>query len=173
MTRQPWRLTRAAGLQGGSMRSPVSAFSAIAFSLFLSACQGPDLPGDLIATSEASSFSMIQGAPLDIPMWIASPSELPEDLRGRNNCTFAFGQSAAQWDFHPEGACWERPGPDGWTRNQQYRVHVPALAECGGGAGDVSPIRICRAPGELNPCHINPTTGPRGCALCVLSLACH
>ena len=107
-----------------------------------------------------------------LPAWITHPEELPPGLMGRNNCTFLFGQ-AAQWDFHPDGACWERPGPDGWTRQQQHRVHVWQLAACGNGPGDVSPVRVCRAPGEPNPCHINALTGPTGCALCVRSVECH
>jgi len=147
--------------------------SAIALVAFLAACRSPESPVSLVEATEVASFSHVSSGPPLIPAWLADPDTLPLGLRGRNNCRFSFGQSTAQWDFHPDGACWERPGPDGWTRQQQHRIHVPHLADCGGGAGDVSPIRVCRAPGEANPCPVNPLTGPTGCALCVRAVACH
>jgi hypothetical protein len=108
-----------------------------------------------------------------IASWILNPDTLPPGRMGKNNCTFAFGQVVPQWDFHPDAGCWERPGPEGWTRNQQYKIHVPQHDACGGGPADVSPIRVCLAPGLANPCPINATTGPNGCALCVRSVICH
>lgn len=149
-----------------------SALALLAFSL---ACSSQD-PSLTAADTPAAAQSVhsAKGPPL-LPAWITDPEHFPLGLRGRNNCAFAFGQSTAQWDFHPDGACWERPGPDGWTRQQQYRVHVPSLASCGGGAGDVSPIRVCRTggAGQTTPCQINPLTGPNGCALCVAAVVCH
>ena len=130
------------------------------------------------APSESSSMaSDLDGALLakavTIPAWVLNPETLPPGLRGTNNCTFRFGANTTQWNFHEDGGCWERPGPDGWTRQQAHRIHVPELAECNGGPGDVSPIRVCQAPGLENPCPINPTTGPNSCAQCVRSFNCH
>lgn len=110
---------------------------------------------------------------MSIPAWALQPENFPPGLKGTNNCTFRFGQNVPQWNFHEDAGCWERNAPDGWTRQQQHRIHVPALVECNGGPADLSPIRICRAPGLENPCPINPTTGPNGCALCVRSFNCH
>lgn len=130
------------------------------------------------ASNSVDPVLLFEGAAFSgMPQWITEPNEVPEGLRGTNNCTFPFGQSTAQWDFHSEGACWERPGTDGWTRHQQYLVHVPAIGECGGGAADVSPIRVCRegGAGQVSPCPLGPRpiTGPNGCAICVAVVACH
>ena len=133
-------------------------------------CTADVTPSGLVTGDERAFAHVGHGA---LPSWITEPAHFPEDLMGRNNCSFAFGQPTAQWDFHSDGACWERPGPDGWTRQQQHRIHVRQLAACGGGSGDVSPVRVCRAPGQPNPCLINPTTGPTGCALCIRNVACH
>ena len=108
-----------------------------------------------------------------LPAWITDPGTMPEGLMGQNNCTFPLRLSNAQWDHHPDGACWERPGPDGWTRQQLHRVHVAQHAACGGGPADVSPIRVCQAPDLPNPCNINPLTGVNGCAVCVVEVLCH
>lgn len=111
-----------------------------------------------------------------IPSWVTDPSEVPAGLRGKNNCTFPFGNATAMWNFHSEGACWERSGPAGWTRQQQHRVHASSVAACGGGAGDVSPIRVCRSGGQGQPtpfCLVNRQTGPNGCAVCITSVVCH
>lgn len=127
----------------------------------------PAEPAEVQASLDAEGVSAL-------PAWILDPAEVPEGLRGQNNCSFAIGQATAEWNYHPDGSCWEHPGPDGWTRNQQYRVHVHALAACGGGAGDVSPIRVCRLPPfQPNICPETPTTGPLGCAICVRSVTCH
>jgi hypothetical protein len=109
----------------------------------------------------------------ELPAWITEPAEVPEGLRGTNNCAFYVPLAGAQWSFHPDGACWERPGPDGWTRQQQHNVHVPSHPECNGRPADVSPIRVCRNPFEPNPCHMSATTGPNGCAVCVKKVVCH
>ena len=122
------------------------------------------------ARSTMPTIMQISGS---IPSWILNPATLPPGRRGQNNCTFQFGQDIPQWDFHPDAGCWEHAGPDGWTRQVQYKLHVPHHSDCGGGPADVSPIRVCQAPGIANPCPINPTTGPLGCALCVRSLTCH
>lgn len=142
----------------------------------LLACGGPSTPvaptttlgralqvTDVAATKSAS----------ELPDWIVNPAVLPPGRVGTNNCTFAFGQNVPQWDFHPDAGCWEHIGPDGWTRNQQQRIHVPQLAACGGLPGDANAIRVCRAPGLANPCSIDAVTGPAGCARCVVNPVCH
>src|SRR5688572_4833263 len=52
-------------------------------------------------------------SPLELPAWIAYPTVFPDGLKGKSNCTFGFGPNAtdAIWDFHADGACWERSGP--------------------------------------------------------------
>ena len=122
---------------------------------------------DLIAlTDPGASVSK------SLPDWAKYPEEMPQGLRGRNNCTFPIA-SGSQWNFHEDGSCWERPGPDGWTRQQQHNVHVPHLPLCGNGPADIGSIRICRGPGQPSPCANNPRTGPNGCAVCVPSIACY
>jgi hypothetical protein len=154
--------------------------AAIAVTVFVFACAKPVSPtASPISPSTAAALGAgavpltIQSEPPLLPAWITDPEEFPVGLKGQNNCTFGFGAPGAQWDFHPDGACWERRAPDGWIRQQQHRVHVPQLASCGGGAGDLSPIRVCRAPGEPNPCFIDASTGPNGCARCVVKVTCH
>jgi hypothetical protein len=115
---------------------------------------------------------------LEVPHWVAEPSTLPLGLEGTNNCTrFAIGNTTAQWDFHSDGACWERQGPDGWTRQQQHRVHVESSStSCGGGPADVFVIRVCREGGAGQPtpfCAFHQQTGPLGCAICVPGVVCH
>lgn len=155
------------------MRSYRHYFS-LAFSALLLACDA--VPQ---ASNSVDPVLLFEGraAVSGMPRWITEPDEFPEGMKGTNNCTFAFGRNGAQWDFHGEGGCWERPGPDGWTRQQQHLVHVPVVAECGGGAADFSPIRACREGGEgqVGPCPLGPrpNTGPNGCAICVAMLVCH
>jgi hypothetical protein len=87
--------------------------AALVLVAFLAACGTPESPGNPIeATVVAASLQASLGPPL-LLAWITDPEKLPAGLMGRNNCTFAFGQATAQWDLHPDGACWERPGPDG------------------------------------------------------------
>ena len=136
----------------------------------MSVSQSNATPSDIRGVIPPSGILPVNGA---IPSWLLNPEELPPGRRGKNNCTFAFGQNIPQWDFHPDAGCWERPGPDGWTRQQQSKMHVPEHPDCGGGPADVAPIRVCQAPGLANPCPINPMTGPNGCALCVRSVTCH
>lgn len=171
------------------MRSPepigVAAAATVRCSLGLAlalmsvvSCAGPTAPPNAsVAGPTAIGPVELGGGQPPLPAWILEPAAVPEGLRGVNNCTFPFGPNAADgvWDYHPEGACWERPGPDGWTRQQQNVVHVPQHVLCGGGPADVSPIRICRAggPGQPTPCDVNPVTGPLGCAICVRSVVCH
>ena len=118
------------------------------------------------------SLQAVLAKAVSVPSWILNPETFPPGLQGTNNCTFRFGQNVT-WDYHGDAGCWERPGPDGWTRQQGHRIHVAVLAECNGGPGDVSPVRVCKAPGLENPCPINLTTGPNGCAQCVRSFSCH
>jgi hypothetical protein len=107
--------------------------------------------------------------------WIVNPATLPEGRVGKNNCTFPFGQDVPQWDLHPEASCWEHAGPDGWTRQQFQKIHIPQFPSCGGGPGDATAIRVCRlgGQGQPAPCFLNPVTGPNGCARCVVNPTCH
>jgi hypothetical protein len=108
--------------------------------------------------------------------WIVNPATLPEGRIGKNNCTTFPFPSEYQWNLHPDGGCWEHSGPDGWTRVQFQRVHIPSgFASCGGGSGDATAIQVCRAGsrGQPSPCLIDPVTGPRGCARCVVNPTCH
>jgi hypothetical protein len=139
------------------------------------ACSSPASPGTDPRTSKPAMGTATSAAP-ELPSWIALPEVLPPGLESRNNCTFPTG-IPTQWDYHPDGACWERPGPDGWTRQQQHRLHASAVPGCGGGPGDVSPIRVCRSggAGQRGPsaaCETE-TTGPLGCVICVRSFVCH
>ncbi len=129
------------------------------------------------ALGDSTSLTMptIMQVAGSIPSWILNPATLPPGRMGKNNCTFAFGQVVPQWDFHPDAGCWEHSGPDGWTRQQFQKIHIPNLASCGGGPGDATAIRVCRlgGQGQPQPCFIDPTTGPNGCARCVVNPECH
>lgn len=138
-------------------------------------CSGSDtLVAAIPAPPAAVAVVQASFGPPTLPDWIRHPFEFPAGLMGSNNCTFAPGAATAQWDFHPDGGCWERLGPDGWTRQQQHRIHVTQHAACGGGAADLSNTRVCRAPSVPNPCAIDLLTGPNGCARCVIQpVVCH
>jgi hypothetical protein len=131
----------------------------------------PPADGSVMLAEAASSAS----GPAGLPAWILHPAELPEGRVGKNNCTFAFGSNVPQWDFHPDAGCWEHAGPDGWTRQQFRRLHIPNLAACGGGPGDAEAVRVCRVggAGQPSPCALDPHTGPNGCARCVINPTCH
>jgi len=107
-----------------------------------------------------------------LPAWVGAPSTLPLGKLGENNCTFQLPANA-QWDVHPDAGCWERPGRDGWTRQQFQNVHAPALTACGGGPADLTGIRVCRAgsAGQLPPC--GALAGPLNCETCTLNTTCH
>ena len=142
----------------------------------VTACASPAAPSKTVLNGDViQSFGALAGPP-SMPAWIANPAVIPSGQKGKNNCSFPLGPGATGgiWNFHADGACWERPGPDGWIRQHQNVVHVPQHALCDG-AADVSPIRICREGGadQPTPCDENPTTGPLGCAVCVRSVACH
>jgi hypothetical protein len=111
----------------------------------------------------------------ELPAWIVNPPTLPPGRVGKNNCKFAFGLDTPKWDVHPDAGCWEHAGPDGWTRQQFQKIHVPSMPQCGGRPGDATAIRVCRAggAGQPSPCFIDKTTGPRGCARCVVNPECH
>ena len=145
--------------------------------LFMIACANPPAPSSTVVDGRLAQSLEAPTGPPPIPAWIADPAVFPDGLKGRNNCTFPFGPGATGgiWDYHADGACWERAGPDGWVRQHQNVVHVPQHASCGGGPADVSPIRICRqgGAGQPSPCDVNPTTGLLGCAICVRSVVCH
>ena len=87
------------------------------------------------ALGDSTSLTMptIMQVAGSIPSWILNPATLPPGRMGKNNCTFAFGQVVPQWDFHPDAGCWEHSGPDGWTRQQFQKIHIPNLASCGAG----------------------------------------
>jgi len=144
----------------------------------LVACGGADAPSPPMLPTPARGLaqSVSDSVPKQatgLPAWIVEPSTPPDGRVGKNNCTFAFGQAVPQWDFHPDAGCWEHAGPDGWTRQQYKRIHVPTLPACGGGPGDATGIRVCRAPGLANPCFMDQVTGPNGCARCVVNPVCH
>ena len=158
-----------------------------AFVLVLAACSAGDIPATptpLGGPSQSSSISIgdsrvasVTGAQQvvgDLPSWILNPVALPPGRVGKNNCTFQF-PAGYQWNAHPEGGCWEHPGPDGWFRQQFQKIHIPNFASCGGGPGDATAIRVCRlgGQGQPQPCFIDPTTGPNGCARCVVNPECH
>ena len=142
-------------------------WSSMALVLSLAACSSPTSP--LEGSGSAGSGSLKAGE--GTPAWVLQPEALPPGLQGQNNCTFA---EPGQWDAHPEGGCWERPGPDGWSRQQSNSIHFDSLPRCGGGPGDVSQIRVCKlgSEGEISPCD-GTETGPLGCALCVRVVTCH
>jgi hypothetical protein len=145
--------------------------------ILLLGCSAPVSPSASGPVAAVGAGGPLRSISLELPPWIAEPAVLPAGLQGTNNCSFPFGNTSAQWDFHPDGACWEHPAPDGWTRNQQHRVHASSVPLCGGGPGDVSPIRMCRAggPGQPGPspaCE-TPQTGPNGCVICIRSVVCH
>jgi hypothetical protein len=156
------------------MGSGLAQYSAAALLALSVGCSNPASPHADAGTPTTLHFSSADDAPPALPAWITHPEVVPSELRGRNNCTFAFGVPGAQWNYYPDGACWERPGPDGWTRQQQYRVYVSHSPRCEGRAADYSPIRVCRAgaAGALSPCPGNPI-GPNGCAICVPKVVCH
>jgi hypothetical protein len=122
-----------------------------------------------------SANAVVPPTASELAAWIVEPSTLPPERVGKNNCTFPFGQNVPQWNFHADAGCWERPGPDGWTRNQFQRIHIPSSPFCNGGPGDANAIRVCRAgePGQRSPCSIDPVTGSDGCARCVVHPTCH
>ena len=138
----------------------------------LIACPGSDGPVSFSASDLPDSPTLSAVVSSSPPKWVIYPEQLPKGLRGQNSCTFPIGNASAQWDYYEDGACWERPGPDGWTRQQQHHVHVNRTAVCANGPADISNVRICRGPGEDTPCALNPRTGPNGCALCVSTVTC-
>lgn len=133
------------------MTSAAPACPVIVLTLLVTGCSAPVSPSPADITADhpvgpSATVNQVVGSP-ELPAWIAEPAVLPAGLRGLNNCTFPFGNPTVQWDFHPDGACWEHPAPEGWTRNQQHRVHATSVPLCGGGPGDVFPIRMCRPGG--------------------------
>ena len=150
-------------------------FRAAVLAAVLTGCSAPVSPSSSDAVPAGSTrLSLEAGAPSSLPLWITEPATLPAGRVGQNNCTFLF-VAGAQWDVHPEGGCWEHPAADGWTRQQLQQIHVPAFASCGGGPGDATAIRVCRAggAGQPSPCLIDRFTGPNGCARCVINPTCH
>jgi hypothetical protein len=169
MSNEPMTLSRAVALCATLLLAACTAMERPVAPTPLNSSQSSAGLGD-ITRSTMPAIMQVAGT---IPSWILNPATLPPDRMGKNNCRFQFGQNIPEWDFHPDAGCWEHAGPDGWTRQQQYKLHVPNHPDCGDGPADVSPIRVCQAPGIANPCPINPTTGPLGCAICVRSLTCH
>ena len=159
------------------MTNAVRLFSGVALAMLVFGCSPPVAPSPSRTVQVGGAVGSLQAtpSPSSLPAWITQPTTLPDGRVGRNNCSFPFGQDVPQWDFHADAGCWEHDGPDGWTRNQQQRIHIPNFRACGGGPGDANVIRVCRAggPGQPNPCPIDPITGPNGCARCVINPTCH
>src|SRR5688572_12702391 len=85
------------------------------------ACASPSAPSTTVMGGGLTQSLAALTGPPSLPAWIANPQEIPSGLKGKNNCTFRFGPGATGgiWDYHADGACWERPGPDGWVRQHQ------------------------------------------------------
>ena len=144
--------------------------ASMALVVSLAACSSPTSPLEEVTGSDGSRTLKAGGS--GIPAWVLNPQALPVGMQGQNNCTFAF---AGQWDAHPEGGCWEHPGPDGWIRQQANLLHSESLGRCDSGPGDAYQIRVCKAGvGEdvVSPCD-GALTGPLGCAICVRVVTCH
>jgi hypothetical protein len=158
---------------------PVATTMCVMVSLI--ACAAPDTgPAPTAPSLVERSASRIGGLVVlqtatGLPAWIVEPSALPPGTVGKNSCTFSLGPNVPQWDFHADAGCWEHAGPDGWTRQQFERIHIPSSPACGGGPGDVAAVRICKAGGlgQPSPCPLGPVTGPSGCAPCVSDTTCH
>ena len=160
---------------GDSMSNAVRILPGIALTICLAGCSAPVSPSPLNVAAVGSAMgSLHEPSPSPLPAWILEPATLPDGRVGKNNCTFAF-PTDYQWDVHPDGGCWQHNVADGWTRQQFQRMHIPAFASCGGGPGDATAIRVCRAggAGQPSPCLIDPRTGPNGCSRCVVNPTCH
>ena len=158
------------------MTSAARFFFSMALAMILPGCSGPVSPS-LSSTIQINSplgSLRSESATSSLPVWITEPVVLPDGRVGKNNCTFALPLGYA-WDAHPDGGCWEHQAPEGWTRQQSQKIHVPSFPSCGGGPGDATFIRVCRAGGrgQPSPCLIDPITGPNGCARCVINPTCH
>ena len=108
-----------------------------------------------------------------LPDWVYNPSELPDGLVGKSNCTFAFSPTVpAEPTKHPDSGCWEKSAPNGLVRQQFQAVHFAALGVCGGDPGDLKGIRLCGEPFQDTECGL---AGPKGCANCAnaFELICH
>lgn len=144
--------------------------------MLIAGCGGEDTPTDpLVSGGVLGGLGGTQSV-RGLPGWIVNPLTLPPGRVGKNNCTFGFGENVPIWDFHPDAGCWEHVGPDGWTRQQTQRIHFESFpSACGGGPGDATGIRVCRAGvvGQPSPCSLDTTTGPSGCARCVINPTCH
>ena len=146
--------------------------------LALIACGPAGTPVESVETAAESEVTTlgVSRAEKGLPAWIISPATLPLGRVRKNNCTFGFGDNVPLWDFHADAGCWERPGPDGWIRQQNQNIHFESFpSACGGGPGDATGIRVCRAggAGQPSPCSIDTTTAPSGCARCVINPVCH
>ena len=146
--------------------------------MLLAACGATDTPIEPEQEPDQNRVAPfgVSAAAKELPAWIVSPATLPPGRVGKNNCTFGFGDNVPLWDFHPDAGCWERNGPDGWIRQQNQNIHFESFpSACGGGPGDATGIRVCRAggAGQPSPCSLDTTTGPSGCARCVINPVCH
>ena len=156
------------------MKSAARLVLGMALAGFVYACAEPVAPSRVDNIGDAAITALDAPGLASVPPWVVDPLELPSGLQGRNNCLFTFPEHFEQWNVHPEGACWERPVPDGWTRQQLHQVHMDVVPACGGRPGDVSSIRICRPGGANQPSPCPTPTGPAGCALCVPAVvSCH
>ena len=144
--------------------------------MLLGGCSAPTSPSPPDAAAVGIRVASLQDlSSASLPTWITEPATLPEGRVAKNNCTFPFGQIVPQWDLHSDAGCWEHAGPDGWTRQQFQKIHIPSFPSCGGGPGDATAIRVCRAggAGQPSPCLIDQITGPTGCSRCVVNPTCH
>jgi hypothetical protein len=164
----------------------VSCLAVVALAALVVSCAtGPSAPtvptkAEALLMSPSPRVATIaeaDGGQIELPRWITDPVTLPGGLQGQNNCTFPLGNSTAQWNFYPDGACWEHAGPDGWTRQQQHHIRVLSTSACGGGPADVSNVRVCRAGGAGQPAPspscLQPVTGGNGCVICVSAVVCN
>ena len=110
------------------MTSAPRFFVSMALAMILPGCSGPVSPS-LSSTVQINSplgSLRSESATSSLPVWITEPVVLPDGRVGKNNCTFAL-PAEYQWNAHPEGGCWEHPGPDGWARQQFQKVHIPSF----------------------------------------------
>jgi len=119
--------------------------------LFLVACRTGDSQTTRTREAMAQPATTQTEKTGELPAWIVNPPTLPPGRVGKNNCKFEFGVDTPKWDFHPDAGCWEHAGPDGWTRQQFQKLHVPKFHECNGGPGDATAIRVCRAGAGASP----------------------
>jgi hypothetical protein len=139
--------------------------------LLLVACtamERPVAPTPLTSQSSAalgdstrSTMPTIMQVAGSIPSWNPQSRDAAAWPKGPKQLYVQFGQDIPQWDFHPDAGCWEHAGPDGWTRQVQYKLHVPHHSDCGGWTGRRFAIRCVSGPGHCKPVSHQPDDGLR------------